>query len=144
MNARRSQIRNLLRVLLLLLVASAISFAVEWSRVHDGAEATGRIVAKRRVPHLVAPTGDSYEIIIEYQVNGHTRRFATPRAVWGSLGKLNTVGESVPVWYLPDGRAYLKGFVYLYPVTASLLALFGIGLISLGMVIFRQHVRSEG
>lgn len=122
---------NLLRILVLLLVAAAISFAVEWSRIHDGAEATGRIVAKRRIPHPVGPTGDPYEIIIEYQANGHKRRFATTRAVWDSLGKLNTEGESVSVWYLPDGRACLHSFVYLYPVTTSFLLLFGVGLVSL-------------
>ena len=126
---------------MLLLVASAISFAVEWSRIHDGAEATGRIVAKRRIPHPVGPTGDPYEIVIEYQANGHKRRFATTRAVWDSLGKLNTVGESVPVWYLSEGRAYIDRFVYLYPITSILLVIAGIGLVSLGIILFAFWIR---
>ena len=143
MSARSTRTKNILRVLLLLLVASGISFVVERARIHNGAETIGRIVAKRRVPHPVGPTGDPYEIVIEYEANGRATRFSTRRSVWDALGPLDRMGQTVPVWYLPDGRAYIKGFVYLYPVTATLLAMMGIGLVSLAFVRYRWRAGPE-
>ena len=130
MSARAKHVKNILRVVLLLLVAAGIAFTIEHSRIQDGAETTGRIVAKHRKPHGGGPFGDPYEIVIAYQAHGQRKRLTTSRAVWDMSGTLNTIGATVPVWYLDDGKASINRFNYLYPITTTLLGLTIIGAIS--------------
>lgn len=142
MSARARHVKNILRVVLLLLVATGIAFTIEYSRIRDGTETTGRIVAKHRKPHGGGPFGDPYEIVIEYRAPGQHKRFATSRAIWDMSGKLNSIGATVPVWYLDDGRASINRFSYLYPITLTLLGLTTIGAISalfVPLVIPQSH-----
>ena len=105
----------------MLLIISGIAFAVEYSRIQDGTRVEGRIVEKHRKASGGGPLGDAYEIVIEYQAVGEARRFATSRAVWDAWGSLDSVGATVPLRYLQDGRAFIDRFTYLYPFTAMLL-----------------------
>lgn len=127
MSARTKHLKNILRLVVLLLVVSGIAFAVEYSQALDGAEVSGRIVEKHRKSRGGGPTGDGYDIVIEYPAHEQIRRFTTSRAVWDMWGALNTVGASVPVLYLEDGRAFVNRFSYLYPFTTILLCLTAIG-----------------
>jgi len=122
--------------MLMLLVGSGIALAIEYSHVLGATEAMGRIVAKHRKPHGGGPTGDPYEIVIEYQAHGQRIRFVTSRAVWDRWsGALNTIGATVPMLYLNNGKAFINRFSYLYPITTALLALAGIGGISALLVL---------
>ena len=127
----------------LLLVAAGIAFSIEYSRIQVGAEATGHIVAKLREPGQVGPTSDPFKIVIEYQTRGQRKRLVTSRAVWDMWGELNTIGATVPVWYLDDGRAYINRFNYLYPFTATLLSIAGIGLVTVFFLSFIPQTRYE-
>lgn len=126
-----------------MLVAAGISFTIEYSRIHPGTEATGYIVARHQTPGLVGPTADSYEIVIAYQAHGKHQQFVTSRAVWDSLGELNTIGATVPVWYLDDGRAFINRFSYLYSITSIFLILATIGLVSTFFLLFIPKSRYE-
>ncbi|SFM86008.1 hypothetical protein [Thermodesulforhabdus norvegica] len=128
---------------LLLLAAAGIAFTIEKSKVRNGVEVTGHVIAKRRIPHPVGPYGDAYEVIIEYRVKGQPKRLITTRAVWDTIGKrpLNTIGAAVQVLHLPDGRAVINRFYYLYPFTTTLLTIAGIGLISAFYTFF---IRKKG
>ncbi len=144
MGMRLNHLRNgSFAVVFLFLVAAGVAFMIEKQQVQNGAEAIGHIIAKRRIPHMVGPTSDPYEIIIEYQVNGQRKRIVTPRAVWDSWGTLNNIGATVPVWYLPDGRAFIDHFNYLYPFTTTLLVFAAMGLMASLYLFFIARSRLE-
>jgi len=132
-------------VVLLLLVAAGVAFMIEKPLVQNDVEAIGHIIAKHRRPHMVGPTCDPYEIVIEYQVNGQRKRLVTSRAVWDGWWNvhLNTIGAAVPMWYLQDGQAFINRFNYLYPVTTILLTIVGIGLVSTLFVFLIPQSRLE-
>jgi len=145
LGARAKHTRNILVVVFLVLLAAGVAFVIEKSFVQNGVEAIGHIIAKRRIPHAVGSTSDPYEIIIEYQVNDQRKRLVTSRAVWDSWGKvtLNTIGATVPVWHLDNGQAFIDRFNYLYPITATLLGLTGIGLVGTLFVFLIPQSRYE-
>jgi len=123
LSARSKHVKNLLRSITLLLTIAGIAFATEYYQILDGEKVDGRIIEKQRKTNGGGPYGDAYEIIIEYQVNGQLSRFTTSRAVWDTWGTLNTIGATVPVLYLKDGKAFIDRFSYLYPFTATLLGI---------------------
>jgi len=123
LSARSKHVKNLLRLITLLLTIAGVALAIEYSQIRDGAKVDGRIIEKHRKTQGGGPYGDAYEIIIEYQAYGQLRRFTTSRAVWDTWGTLNTIGATVPVLYLKDGKAFVDRFSYLYPFTAILLVL---------------------
>ncbi len=123
MSARSKHVKNLLRLIALLLTTAGIVLAIEYYQVRDGEKVDGRIIEKHRKTQGGGPYGDAYEIIIEYQAYGQLRRFTTSRAVWDTWGALNTIGATVSVLYLKDGKAFIDRFNYLYPFTATLLGI---------------------
>ena len=133
--------RNVIRAVFVLLFAAVIVFFIERPLVENGTETSGYIVSKHRIPHIVAPTSDSYEIVIEYQVNGKVKRLVSSRAVWDTWGAFNTIGATVPVLYLNDGKAYINRFNYLYPITTSLLIISVLALLSTVLFLFMPQSR---
>jgi len=123
LSARSKHLKNLLRLITLLITIAGITLAIEYYQIRDGERVDGRIIEKHRKAKGGGPYGDAYEIIIEYPAYGQLRRFTTSRAVWDTWGALNTIGATVPVLYLKDGKAFIDRFIYLYPFTAILLGL---------------------
>lgn len=107
----------------MLFVIAGISLVVEYYQIQDGTKVDGRIIEKQRKAHGGGPYGDAYEIIVEYQSSGQLRRFTTSRAVWDTWGSLNTIGATVPVLYLKDGKVFIDRVGYLYPYTATFLGI---------------------
>lgn len=144
MSTRTKHFKNILRLVLLLLIVSGIAFAIEYSQTLNGTEAMGRIVEKNRKPQGGGPYGDAYEIVIEYQAYGQLKRFSTSRAVWDTWGVLNTIGATIPVLYLKEGKVFINRFVYLYPFSAILLSLttIGIGVLIVLLVIPRSRIET--
>lgn len=142
MTARARFTRNTIRVVFLLLIAAAVAFVVEKHRLQNSVQATGHIIAKRRVPYA-GPTGDRYEIVIEYEAEGQRRSFATQRAVWDIWGTLDTIGAAVPVRHLNDEEAEIDRFNYLYPVTTTILGIAGIGLFCILLLLVIPQSRLE-
>ncbi|MFV2068974.1 MAG: hypothetical protein ACC645_18565 [Pirellulales bacterium] len=143
MSARTKQVENILKLLFLLLIVSGIAFSIEYVETKDGIRTEGRIVEKKRKPDGGGPLGDPYEIIIEYEAHDQTSRFSTSRAIWDNLGTLNTIGSTVPVVYLEDGKGHIDRFYYLYPVTATILVVTVIGIAAMIAVCFIHGSRFE-
>ena len=132
LDARSKHVRNALLVVLALIIASGGVFIYEYlsKSSGNGVAVEGTITEKHRKPHGGLPWGDPYEIVIEFQINGHSRQFTTSRAVWDTWGEMNRVGGHVRLLILADGRTYIDKFNYLYPVTTTLLVLSAIGLLA--------------
>jgi len=141
--ARSKHAKNILKVLLLFLIASGIAFSIEYPDTKDGIRTEGRIVEKKMKPEGGGPLGDPYEIIIEYKIHDQLYRFSTSRAVWDTFGTLNTIGATVPVVHTQDGKGRIDGFNYLYPFTAMLLVIDVIAVIAMIAVFLIPGARYE-
>jgi len=127
---------------LVLLVSAGISFTIEHLQIQHGTETAGHIIAKHGRPYG-GGLGDLYEIEIEYQAHGQRKHFRSVRAL-GDTRKFNVIGTAVPVLHLDNGKAFINGFIYLYPITATLLVLTAIaGVSTLFVLLFIPQSRFE-
>lgn len=123
-----------LRAGAILLGALTIAFLWEGRRAADDLSTEGQVVRVDRVAG--GSTGDSREFTVRFRHRDRTHQFTTGRGITEQFGRFSDlgVGDTVPVAFDPDdpAEAALDTFFHTRPITATLLAMAGIYVVTIG------------